>query len=81
VIQRLVQFSTKPPPVCRARVIMPPGFEPKSGSVRPKQPIALPLASRGSRTERRWFRGRYSNAESPVMSRPSVSRWTSSVPS
>ena len=27
---------------------MPPGFEPKSGSVRPKQPIASPEASLGS---------------------------------
>jgi hypothetical protein len=27
---------------------MPPGSEPKSGSVRPKQPIASPAAIRGS---------------------------------
>ena len=27
---------------------MPPGSEPKSGSVRPKQPIASPVAIRGS---------------------------------
>ncbi len=27
---------------------MPPGLEPKSGSVRPKQPIASPVAIRGS---------------------------------
>ena len=35
-------------PSCRARVRMPPGLEPKSGSVSPKQPIASPVAIRGS---------------------------------
>ena len=35
-------------PSRRARVRMPPGLEPKSGSVRPKQPIASPVASLGS---------------------------------
>ncbi len=37
------------PPASRtARVRMPAGFEPKSGSVSPKQPTASPRASRGS---------------------------------
>ncbi len=31
-----------------ARVRMPDGLEPKSGSVRPKQPMASPVARRGS---------------------------------
>ena len=31
-----------------ARVRMPEGLDPKSGSVRPKHPMASPLASRGS---------------------------------
>lgn len=48
VIQRLVPLSTKPPSTRLARVIMPPGLEPKSGSVSPKQPIASPRAMRGS---------------------------------
>ncbi len=48
VIQRLVPFSTQPAPLRTARVRMPREFEPKSGSVRPKQPIARPAASRGS---------------------------------
>ena len=48
VIHILVPFSTQPSVVSRAVVIMPPGFEPKSGSVRPKQPISCPEASSGS---------------------------------
>ncbi len=35
-------------PDLRARVVMPPGLEPKPGSVRPKQPSFLPLARAGS---------------------------------
>ncbi len=35
-------------PSCLACVRMPEGFEPKSGSVRPKQPMASPRAIRGS---------------------------------
>ena len=37
-----------PGPVRSARVSMPPGLEPKSGSVRPKQPTLVPAASWGS---------------------------------
>ena len=48
VIHILVPFSTQPSLVSRAVVIMPPGFEPKSGSVRPKQPISWPEARSGS---------------------------------
>ena len=33
-------------PTLRARVRMPPGFEPKSGSVRPKQPSFSPFCMR-----------------------------------
>ena len=40
VIHILVPLSTQPSFVSRAVVIMPPGLEPKSGSVRPKQPIS-----------------------------------------
>ena len=47
VIHILVPFSTHPSLVSRAVVIMPPGFEPKSGSVSPKQPMASPEASLG----------------------------------
>ncbi len=35
-------------PSRRARVRIPAGFEPKSGSVNPKQPIASPAAIAGS---------------------------------
>ena len=38
----------RPPASRTARVRMPAGFEPKSGSVSPKQPMASPRASRGS---------------------------------
>ena len=48
VIHILVPFSTQPSLVSFAVVIMPPGLEPKSGSVRPKQPISCPEASSGS---------------------------------
>ena len=47
-IQFFAPESRKPPSTERARVVMPPGSEPKSGSVSPKQPTASPLASRGS---------------------------------
>ena len=43
VIHILVPLSTTSRPCSsRAVVIMPPGFEPKSGSVSPKQPISCP---------------------------------------
>jgi hypothetical protein len=48
VIHILVPFSTQPSAVSRAVVIIPPGFDPKSGSVSPKQPIARPAASAGN---------------------------------
>ena len=49
MIHRLVPLSRKPPPgSVSARVIMPVGFEPKSGSVSPKHPIASPAAIFGS---------------------------------
>ena len=48
VIHILAPLSSQPSLVSRAVVIMPPGFEPKSGSVSPKQPISAPEASRGS---------------------------------
>ena len=35
-------------PDLRARVVIPPGFDPKPGSVSPKQPSFFPLASAGS---------------------------------
>ena len=47
VIHCLEPLSTQPSPTRLAVVRMPPGLEPKSGSVRPKQPIASPVASRG----------------------------------
>src|SRR5579862_4124597 len=36
------------PPDLRARVVIPPGFDPKPGSVNPKQPSFSPEASAGS---------------------------------
>jgi hypothetical protein len=42
----------RPGPSRTARVRMPAGFEPKSGSVRPKHPIASPRASLGSHASR-----------------------------
>ncbi len=47
VIHALAPFRTQWSPSFFATVRIPPGFEPKSGSVRPKQPIASPLASAG----------------------------------
>ena len=43
VIHILLPVSTQSVPSRRARVRMPPGFDPKSGSVSPKQPIASPV--------------------------------------
>jgi hypothetical protein len=48
VIHILVPLRTQSSPSRRAVVRMPPGSEPKSGSVRPKHPIASPAAIRGS---------------------------------
>ena len=48
VIHVFSPFSTQESPSRRAVVRMPAGFEPKSGSVRPKQPMAWPLCRRGS---------------------------------
>src|ERR1700681_649251 len=47
VIHCLEPLSTQSPPTRLAYVRMPPGLEPKSGSVRPKQPMASPVARRG----------------------------------
>jgi len=47
VIQAFSPERTQPSPSRRARVLMAPGFEPKSGSVSPKQPIASPRARSG----------------------------------
>jgi hypothetical protein len=48
VIHILVPSSTQSLPSRRARVRMPAGLLPKSASVSPKQPIASPVAIRGS---------------------------------
>ena len=48
MIHILLPVSTQSPPSRTARARMPPGLEPKSGSVRPKHPIASPVAIRGS---------------------------------
>jgi hypothetical protein len=48
VIHILVPLSTQSPPSRRALVRIPAGLEPKSGSVRPKQPITSPAAMAGS---------------------------------
>ena len=48
VIHSLVPVTSQSEPSRRARVRMPPGSEPKSGSVRPKHPMASPAAMRGS---------------------------------
>ena len=48
VIHILRPSSTQSDPSRLARVAMPAGSEPWSGSVRPKQPIASPAAIRGS---------------------------------
>jgi len=47
VIHILAPCSTQPSAVRRARVTMPPGLDPWSGSVRPKQPMSSPAASFG----------------------------------
>jgi hypothetical protein len=47
VIHCLAPLSTQPSPSRRAVVRMAPGLEPKSGSVKPKQPIASPEPRRG----------------------------------
>ena len=53
VIHILVPFRRhRPGPSGSARVRIPAGLEPKSGSVSPKQPIRAPLASRGSHLAR-----------------------------
>ena len=48
VIHSLVPLRIQSSPSRLAVVRMPAGSEPKSGSVRPKQPIASPAAIRGS---------------------------------
>jgi hypothetical protein len=49
VIHIFAPSSTNEPSACsRATVIIPDGLLPKSGSVRPKQPITSPRAIRGS---------------------------------
>src|SRR5215472_7868837 len=48
VIHIFSPFRTYSLPTFLARVRMPLGLEPKSGSVRPKQPSFSPLASAGS---------------------------------
>ena len=48
VIQVFSPLSTQSEPSLRALVRIPAGFDPKSGSVSPKQPIASPLCNRGS---------------------------------
>ena len=48
VIHILRPSRTQSSPSLRARVRIEPGSEPWSGSVRPKQPIASPVAMRGS---------------------------------
>ena len=47
VIHCLEPLSTQESPSRRAVVRIPPGLEPKSGSVRPKQPMASPVAMGG----------------------------------
>ena len=48
VIHILDPFRTQSPPSRRAFVRIPAGFEPKSDSVSPKQPITSPVAIDGS---------------------------------
>lgn len=48
VIHILAPVSTQSSPSRRARVVIEAGSEPWSGSVRPKQPIASPVAIDGS---------------------------------
>ena len=47
VIQDLAPFRIQSFPSLLATVRMPAGFEPKSGSVRPKQPMLSPFARAG----------------------------------
>jgi hypothetical protein len=55
VIHAFAPFRTHELPSFRACVRMPAGFDPKSGSVRPKQPIAWPAASFGIQWSRCCF--------------------------
>ncbi|EAU63761.1 transcription factor Tcf4 variant S9 [Stigmatella aurantiaca DW4/3-1] len=48
VIHALAPLSTHVSPSFTARVRMPPGLDPKSGSVRPKHPMRRPWAMPGS---------------------------------
>ena len=48
VIHILVPLRIQRSPFFSARVAIPPGFDPKSGSVSPKQPIISPFCSLGS---------------------------------
>src|SRR5208337_2386555 len=48
VIHIFSPLRTYLPPFLTARVSIPPGLEPNCGSVRPKQPMALPPWSSGS---------------------------------
>ena len=48
VIHIFSPFRMYSSPDLRARVVMPAGFDPKPGSVSPKQPSFSPLASAGS---------------------------------
>ena len=52
VIHILEPLRTQSSPSLTARVSIPPGLDPKSGSVRPKQPIDSPVASFGSHSLR-----------------------------
>ena len=52
VIHIFEPSSTQSSPSRLARVRMPDGLDPKSASVRPKQPIASPVAIRGSQVSR-----------------------------
>ncbi len=52
VIHIFEPLSRQLRPSFTARVRMPAGFEPKSGSVSPKHPTASPRASRGSQRSR-----------------------------
>src|SRR5580698_6971900 len=51
VIQVFSPFRIHPDPSPTARVLIAAGFDPKSGSVKPKQPIALPDCNRGSQCD------------------------------
>ncbi len=48
VIHIFSPFRMYSSPDLRARVVMPAGFDPKPGSVSPKQPSFSPVASAGS---------------------------------